>query len=154
MSFRVGGEAAPRVGIVVEDILAAVGRPGAVGMVDRPVVAAQVRVGVRRQAGGVGSKRAVAAVAVVAAVGSLAAAEVEVETGSENENENVGESAAAGVGGGARNEASKRPLLRLEVGKKSSSRRPGQLGSGQRQSGQNMNKIESDFGRRPGCGTS
>ena len=74
----------------------------------------------------------------------------EVVTGNETLNVN----AAAGVDGGARNEANMRPLLRLEVGKKSSSRRPGQLGSGQRQTGQNMNKIGSDFGRRPGCGTS
>lgn len=79
-------------------------------------------------------------------------------TASENENEtenvnvNVNVCAAAGVGGGAKNQGNMRPSLRLEVGKKSSSRRPGQLGSGQ--TGQNMNKSASDFGRRLGCGTS
>lgn len=155
MNSRVGDKAAPLVGIVAEGNLAAAGRPvGVVGtvlvvvvvVVDRLVVAEQVRVA--------GNKK-VAAVAVVVAVGSVVVA-VEVVTGSENENEIgiVSVSAAAGVGGGAKNEANMRPSLRLEVGKKSSSRRPGQLGSGQRQTGQNMNKIGSDFGRRPGCGTS
>lgn len=147
MSFRVGGKAGPLVGIVAEDILAA-GRLGVV-----------VAVGVREQRWAGNKKKAVAAaVAVDVAVGSVvaaaAAAEIVVVTGDENEKLNVSESAAAGVDGGARNEASMRPWLRLEVGKKSSSRRPGQLGSGQRQTGQNMNKSASDFGRRPGCGTS
>lgn len=148
MSFRVGGKAGPLVGIVAEDILAA-GRLGV-------VVAA---VGGREQRWAGNKKQAVAAAAAVAvdvAVGSVvvaAAAEI-VVTGDENEKLNVSESAVAGVDGGARNEASMRSWLRLEVGKKSSSRRPGQLGSGQRQTGQNMNKSASDFGRRPGCGTS
>lgn len=153
MNSRAGDKAAPLVGIVAEGNLAAAGRPvGVVGtvlvvvvvVVDRLVAAEQVRVA--------GNKK-VAAVAVVVAVGSVAVA-VEVVTGSENEIGIVSVSAAAGVGGGAKNEANMRPSLRLEVGKKSSSRRPGQLGSGQRQTGQNMNKIGSDFGRRPGCGTS
>lgn len=146
MSFRVAGKAGPLVGIVAENILAA----GKLGV---------VAVGVRRQRWAGNKKRAVAvAVAVVVAAESVvgvAAVEV-VVTGDENEKSNVSVSvsAAAGVDGGARNEASMRPWLRLEVGKKSSSRRPGQLGSGQRQTGQNMNKSASDFGRRPGCGTS
>lgn len=147
MSFRVAGKAGALVGIVAEDILAA-GRLGVV-----------VAVGVREQRWAGNKKQAVAAaVAVDVAVGSVvaaAAAEIVVVTGDESEKPlNVSESAAAGVDGGARNEASMRPWLRLEVGKKSSSRRPGQLGSGQRQTGQNMNKSASDFGRRPGCGTS
>lgn len=170
MNPRAGDKAGPLVGTVVEDILAAAGRPGVVGVVGiagvavvvvgRLIVAEQVRVGVRRQRGVENKKRA-AAVAVVTAVGIVVVA-AEVVTGNENENENVNVdvdldldvSAAAGVDGGAKNEANMRPSLRLEVGKKSSSRRPGQLGSGQRQTGQNMNKIGSDFGRRPGCGTS
>lgn len=147
MSFRVGGKAGPLVGIVAEDILAA-GRLGVV----------VVAVGVREQRWAGNKKQAAAAAVVVdVAVGSVAAAaaaEIVVVTGDENEKLNVSESAAAGVDGGARNEASMRPWLRLEVGKKSSSRRPAQLGSGQRQTGQNMNKSASDFGRRPGCGTS
>lgn len=144
MSFRAGGKAGPLVGIVAEDILAA-GRLGVV----------VVAVGGREQRWAGNKRQAVAAaVAVDVAVENVvvaAAAEI-VVTGDENEKLNVSESAAAGVGGGARNEASMRSWLRLEVGKKSSSRRPGQLGSGQ--TGQNMNKNASDFGRRPGCGTS
>lgn len=164
MNSRVGDTAAPLVDIVAEGNLAAAGRPGVVGtvvvvvivavVVDRLIVAEQVRV-----AGNKKKTEAAAAAVVVIAVGSAVAA-VEVVTGSENENENENEkvvvnvSAAAGVDGGAKNEANMKPSLRLEVGKKSSSRRPGQLGSGQRQTGQNMNKIGSDFGRCPGCGTS
>lgn len=64
--------------------------------------------------------------------------------------------AAAGVVGGAKNAVNvcMRALLRSEVGRKSSWRKQGQSGSGQRQTGQNMNKIGSDFGRRLGRGTS
>lgn len=162
MSSRVAGKAAPLVGIVAEDILAA-GRPDVVGAVGTVVVVVTVIVAVdrlvvaeRRVRFGVGNKKKTAAVAVVTAVGSVAAAADVVATAVEIVvvNEVVSVSAAVGAGGGAKNEASMRPSLRLEVGKKSSSRRPGQLGSGQRQTGQNMNKIGSDFGRRPGCGTS
>lgn len=162
MSSRVAGKAEPLVGIVAEDILAA-GRPGVVGAVGTAVVVVTVVVAVdrlvvaeRRVLVGVGNKKKTAAVVVVIAVESVVAAAEVVATGDEIVivNENVSVSAAADVGGGAKNEASMRPSWRLEVGKKSSSRRPGQLGSGQRQTGQNMNKIGSDFGRRPGCGTS
>lgn len=162
MNSRVAGKAAPLVGIVAEDTLAA-GRPGVVGVVGTVVVIVTVVVAVDRLVvaeqvlvAGVGSKKKTAAVAVVTAVGIVVAAAEAVVTGDEIVlvNVNVSVSAAAGVVGGAKNEASMRPSLRLEVGKKSSSRRPGQLGSGQRQTGQNMNKIGSDFGRRPGCGTS
>lgn len=166
MNSRVEDKAAPLVDIVAEGNLAAAGRPGVVGVVgtvvvvvivavvvDRLIVAEQVRVAGNKKK----AEAAAAAAAVVIAVGSAEVA-VEVVTGSENENENekvvVNVSAAAGVDGGAKNEANMRPSLRLEVGKKSSLRRPGQLGSGQWQTGQNMNKIGSDFGRRPGCGTS
>lgn len=115
-----------------------------VNVVDRLADAEQLLVAVGWQRGA-GNKRQVAAAAVgaeIAVMSVVAAAEA------------LNVSAAAGVDGGAKNEASMRPVLRLKVGKKSSSRRPGQLGSGQRQTGQNMNKIGSDFGRRPGCGTS
>lgn len=148
--------------IVAEGTLAAAGRPGVVGVVGTVVVVVIVaavvdRLIVAEQVRAAGNKKNPAAAVVVIAVGSAVVA-VEVVTGSENENENekvvVNVSAAAGVDGGAKNEANMRPSLRLEVGKKSSSRRPGQLGSGQRQTGQNMNKIGSDFARRPGCGTS
>lgn len=130
-------------------------------VVDKLIVAEQVRVGVRRWTSGVGNKKKkVVAVAVVVLVAVdvvvVVAGEIEIEIGNENVNVNVNEnkSAAVGVDGGAKNEASMRSSLHLEVGKKSSWRRPGQLGSGQRQTGQNMNKNASDFGRRPGCGTS
>ena len=161
MNPRDEDTAAPLVDIVAEDNLAAAaaaaaaGRPGAVVVVGTGVVFVVVVVVVERlivaEQSGAGNKKKTAAAVVVVVV----VAAVKVVAG-ENANEtgNVNVSAAAGVGGGARSEASMRPPLRLEVGKKSSSRRPGQLGSGQRQTGQNMNKNGSDFGRRPGCGTS
>lgn len=170
MNFRDEDTAAPLVDIVAEDNLAAAaGRPGVVvvvGMavvsvvvgVDRLIVAGQVRVGVRQQLGA-GNKKKTADVVAAVVVIVVVAGEI-VTTGSENGNETGNETgneivrASAGVDGGARSEANMKPSLRLEVGKKSSSRRPGQLGSGQRQTGQNMNKNGSDFGRRPGCGTS
>lgn len=165
MNFRDEDTVAPLVDIVAEDNLAAAaGRPGVVvvvGMavvsvvvgVDRLIVAGQVGVGVRQQFGTGNKKKTVVVVAVVEIV--VVADEI-VTTGSENGNETGNENvrASVGVDGGARSEANMKPSLRLEVGKKSSSRRPGQLGSGQRQTGQNMNKSGSDFGRRPGCGTS
>lgn len=156
MNFRDEDTAAPLVDIVVEDSLVAAGGAGMQGVV--------VVVGVRRQ-GWVGNKKkvvvAVAAAAAAVVVVVVVTARVivvagEIVVGSEIGNENVNEdndgTAAVGVVGGAKSEANMRPSLRLEVGKKSSSRRPGQSGSGQ--TGQNMNKNASDFGLRPGCGTS
>lgn len=167
MNFRDEDTVAPLVDIVAEDNLAAAaGRPGVVvvvGMavvsvvvgVDRLIVAGQVRVGVRQQFGAGNKKKTVVVVVAVVVIVVVVADEI-VTTGSENGNETGNENvrASVGVDGGARSEANMKPSLRLEVGKKSSSRRPGQLGSGQRQTGQNMNKSGSDFGRRPGCGTS
>lgn len=140
----------------IEDSLVVV-VAGAAGM--QGVVVVELA-GVRRQSWVGNKKQKVVVAVVVAVIAKVIVVAGEVVGGSgienENENENVDEDmdgiAAVGVDGGAKSEANMRPSLRLEVGKKSSSRRPGQLGSGQ--TGQNMNKNESDFGRRPGCGTS
>lgn len=93
---------------------------------------------------------------VIVATGEIVVigSESESENENENENEDMNGTAAVGVDGGAKNEANMRSSFRLEVGKKNGSRKTGQTGSGQRQTGQNMNKNESDFGGRPGCGTS
>lgn len=170
MNFPDEDTAAPLVDIVVEDSLVAGDGAGMQDVVVVVVVVGMVvvfvvgRLMVVRWQSWVGNKKkkvVVAAPVVVVVVVVIARVIVvagEIVTGSETGNENVNEdkdgTAAVGVDGGAKNEANMRPSLRLEVGKKSSSRRPGQLGSGQRQTGQNMNKSASDFGRRPGCGTS